>query len=49
MKKEAKSSAYRPCDAYWLVAVIDFMDRAQDQEIAIEGLRVALRYFEKIL
>jgi len=48
-EKEAKSSAYRPCDAYWLVAVIDFMDRAQDQEIAIEGLRVASEVFEKIL
>lgn len=36
--KEAKSVQYRPCDAYWLLVVVDFMDRAQDQEIRIDGL-----------
>src|SRR6266571_6457313 len=28
--KEAKSRDYRACDAYWLLLVVDFMDRAQD-------------------
>jgi len=39
--KEAKSKFYKSCEAYWLVVVVDFMDRAQDQEIRNE-------YFEKI-
>jgi hypothetical protein len=36
--KEAKSRHYRPCDAYWLLIVVDFMDRAQDQEIFVAGI-----------
>jgi len=39
--KEDKSKAYKPCHAYWLVVVVDFMDSAQDQEIRID-------HFEKI-
>ena len=35
--KEEKSKEYRRCDAYWLLVVVDFMDRAQDQEIHIDG------------
>jgi len=31
--KSQKVRGYRPCDAYWLLMVVDFMDSAQDQEI----------------
>jgi hypothetical protein len=41
---------YRPCDAYWLLAVVDFMDRAQDQEIRIDGLEtVRSAVFQNII
>lgn len=32
-QKNEKVSQYRPCDSYWLLLVVDFMDRAQDQDI----------------
>jgi hypothetical protein len=32
-EKERKADEYRPCDAYWLLVVVDFIDAAQDQEI----------------
>jgi len=46
--KEAKSKSYRPCDAFWLLVIIDFFDRAQDQELSdCEGL--TSKGFEKII
>jgi hypothetical protein len=48
--KEAKSEHYEPCDSYWLLVVIDFMDRAQDQQILTEDLAtVNSQVFEKIV
>jgi hypothetical protein len=49
--KEAKLRQYKPCDAYWLLVVVDFFDFAQDQEIMIEGGLNTIRseVFEKIL
>jgi len=48
--KEAKSRDYRACDAYWLLLVVDFMDRAQDQEIEIDRTEVVIsRIFEKVI
>ncbi len=48
--KEDKSREYRPCDAYWLLVVVDFIDRAQDQEIPAEGLKnTTSQVFEKII
>lgn len=32
--KELRLVEYKKCDAYWLLLVVDFMDSAQDQEIA---------------
>ena len=32
--KQQLLANYEQCDAYWLLLVVDFMDRAQDQEIA---------------
>ena len=31
--KTKKLSAYQPCDVYWLLLVVDFMDSAQDQSL----------------
>jgi hypothetical protein len=31
--KHDKLHAYEPCDAFWLLLVIDFIDRAQDPDI----------------
>jgi hypothetical protein len=36
-EKEAKSRDYERCDAYWLLVVVDFINRAQDQQISAEG------------
>ena len=33
-EKTAKASKYQPCDCYWLLVVVDFMDPAQDQHLA---------------
>lgn len=47
--KEAKSKCYQHCDAYWLVVVVDFTNRAQDQEIRINGFeKIASTVFEKV-
>ncbi len=32
-KKNTKVKEYQRCDMYWLLLVVDFMDRAQDQEL----------------
>lgn len=41
---------YKPCDVYWLLLIVDFMDRAQDQEIDWPESEAALvSPFEKII
>jgi len=48
--KENKSKHYKPCDAYWLIIVVDFIDPAQDQEILIDGFRkITSTVFEKVM
>jgi hypothetical protein len=48
--KEKKLKEYRPCDAYWLLVVVDFIDRAQDQEIPVGDLKnTTSQVFEKII
>ena len=37
-EKERKCAGYDSCDAYWLLIVVDFMDRAQEQEIRLDDL-----------
>jgi len=32
-EKSKKISEYQPCDQYWLLVVVDFMDSAQDQHL----------------
>jgi len=47
--KEAKVKDYQPCDAYWLLVVVDFMNPAQDQEIEIDGFeKINSTTFEKV-
>ena len=48
-EKEAKSSEYEQCDAYWLLVVADSMDAAQEQEIRIDNLHISSSVFEKII
>jgi hypothetical protein len=49
-RKEIKSKAYKPCDEYWLLIVVDFMDRAQDQEFAREAMgEISSGVFDRIL
>ena len=48
--KEALSKFYKHCDAYWLIVVVDFIDRAQDQEIQINGFeKIDSTVFEKVI
>ncbi|MDI6790131.1 MAG: hypothetical protein QME44_05530 [Thermodesulfobacteriota bacterium] len=48
--KEESSQQYKKCDSFWLLIVVDFMDRAQDQEIQIDGFgKVESDVFEKII
>jgi hypothetical protein len=48
--KEALAKCYQRCDAYWLIVVVDFIDRAQDQEIQINGFeKIASTVFEKVI
>jgi hypothetical protein len=47
--KEKKSAEYKPCQAYWLLIVVDWIDPAQEQEIRIDGLALTSDVFEKII
>jgi hypothetical protein len=49
VQKESKAAEYRPCDAYWLLVVVDFADPAQDQEITARRLKLPSSVFEKII
>jgi hypothetical protein len=48
-EKETKAVEYLPCDAYWLLIVVDWTDAAQDQEITTTGLKLPSEVFEKII
>ncbi len=46
---EEKSKHYQPCDTYWLLVVVDFMNPAQDQEIQSDGFeKIDSTIFEKV-
>ena len=48
--KESKVPNYQPCDAYWLLVVVDFIDPAQDQEIRVDGFqKIDSSVFERVL
>jgi hypothetical protein len=47
--KTSKAKEYKPCDAYWLLVVVEFMDLAQDQEIRIDNIgAIDCGVFEKV-
>jgi hypothetical protein len=49
-EKNQKAKAYQPCDVYWLLLVVDFMDPAQDQELWWPAeARLGESPFERIL
>ncbi len=48
-EKESKAADYVPCDAYWLLIVVDWADAAQGQEITTTGLKLPSEVFEKII
>jgi hypothetical protein len=48
-EKESKAADYVPCDGYWLLIVVDWTDPAKDQEIMIDGLKIASNVFERII
>jgi hypothetical protein len=48
-QKESKAAEYLPCDAYWLLVVVEFADPAQDQEIRGLRLKLPSSVFEKII
>jgi hypothetical protein len=48
--KVKKLQAYQPCDVYWLLLVVDFMDPAQDQDLQWPaGVVLNKSPFERIL
>ena len=48
--KENKVRGYKECDVYWLLVVIDFFDRAQDQDIPNDGFeKIETKIFEKVI
>jgi len=47
--KEKKAKHYTPCDDYWLLVVVDFINPAQDQEIRIENIKLQSNVFRKII
>ena len=48
-EKTAKASRYQPCDRYWLLVVIDFIDSAQDQHLTWpSGIVLRRGAYEKI-
>ena len=48
-EKESKAAEYLPCDAYWLLIIVDWRDNAQDQEISVEDVKIASNVFERII
>jgi hypothetical protein len=49
-EKEQKAKEYKPCDAYWLLIIVDSASPAQEQEIRrAEGVNVSSKVFQKII
>jgi len=48
-EKEVKASGYAPCDAMWLLVVVEPMDPAQEQEIRLDGLAARSSVFERVI
>ena len=49
-EKVAKAKQYKICDELWLLIVVDFMDRAQDQDLTLPaGLKLSAAPFNRVL
>ncbi len=49
-QKEIKKASYQHCERYWLLLVVDFMDPAQDQEVAWPvGEKLQTSSYEKVI
>jgi hypothetical protein len=48
-EKELKATEYSPCDAYWLLIIVDWRDNAQEQEINAESVKIASNVFERVI
>jgi hypothetical protein len=49
-EKEEKAKEYTPCDAYWLLIIVDSASAAQEQEIRrAEGVNFSSKVFQKII
>ena len=48
--KEVRAKKYKKCDVYWLLVIVDFIDRAQDQEMQINDFeKIQTEVFEKVI
>jgi hypothetical protein len=48
--KKHRFKKYEKCDSYWLLVVVDFMNRAQDQEIQVDNFKkVETDTFERVI
>jgi hypothetical protein len=48
-EKESKAAEYLPCDDYWLLIIVDWMDNAQEQEISVRRVKIASNFFQRII
>jgi hypothetical protein len=48
-EKESKAAEYLPCDDYWLLIIVDWMDNAQEQEISVLRVKIASNVFQRII
>jgi len=48
-EKESKAAEYLPCDDYWLLIIVDWMDNAQEQEISVRKVKIASNIFQRII
>jgi hypothetical protein len=48
-EKETKSAGYNPCESNWLLIVVDWCDAAQEQEIRVDGFKLASTVFDRII
>ena len=48
-EKEEKAQQYRPCNAHWLLVIVDWRDPAQEQEIRVDGLYIHSDVFERVI
>lgn len=48
-EKESKAAEYLPCDDYWLLIIVDWMDNAQEQEISVQPVKIASNVFQRII